>query len=366
MSEENEQSGEKVHEPTPRRLEQAREKGNVAKSTDVTAAAAYIGLVVALFAGGIMALERGAGSLTVFLAHPDRLEGLVLGPGGTRLTGEILGQVVLALAPVFLVPLAAVVAALVAQRAVTFAPDKIKPKLNRLSIVQNAKQKFGPTGLVQFLKAFVKLCAIAAALTLILWGEIGRIVGSVRAAPPAVAGMMMELLMTLLVAATAIAVTIAAIDVAWQQYDHRRKLRMTHQELKDEVKQSEGDPYLKAQRRQRAEAIATNRMLLDVPGADVVIVNPTHYAVALKWSRARGSAPACVAKGVDGVALKIRERAEASGVPIHSDPPSARALHATVEIGQEIRPEHYRAVAAAIRFADRMRATARARGQGPA
>jgi flagellar biosynthesis protein FlhB len=364
MSEENEQSGEKIHEPTPRRLEQAREKGNVAKSIDVTAAAAYIGLVAALFAGGGLALDRGAGSLTVFLAHPDRLAGLVLGPGGAGLTAAIMGQVALALAPVFLVPIAAVVAALVAQRAVTFAPDKIKPKLNRLSLVENAKQKFGPTGLVQFLKALVKLCAIAAALVLILWGEFGRIIGSVRAAPAAAAGMMMELLMTLLIAATAIAVAIAAIDLAWQQYDHRRKLRMSHQELRDEVKQSEGDPQLKAQRRQRAEAIATNRMLLDVPGADVVIVNPTHFAVALKWSRARGTAPACVAKGVDGVALKIRERAEASGVPIHSDPASARALHATVEIGQEIRPEHYRAVAAAVRFADRMRAAARARG-GP-
>jgi flagellar biosynthesis protein FlhB len=361
VNEENEQSGEKVHEPTPRRLEQAREKGNVAKSTDVTAAAAYIGLLAALFAGGTSVLERGAGSLTVFLAHPDRLAGLVLGPGGTRLTGEIVGQVMLALAPVFLVPMAAVVAALAAQRAVTFAPDKIKPKLNRLSVVENAKQKFGPTGLVQFLKAFVKLCAITVALALILMGDIGRIVGSVRAAPAAASGMMIELLMTLLLAATLIAVAIAAIDLAWQQFDHRRKLRMTHQELKDEVKQSEGDPHLKAQRRQRAEAIATNRMLLDVPGADVVIVNPTHYAVALKWSRARGSAPACVAKGVDGVALKIRERAEATGVPIHADPASARALHATVEIGQEIRPEHYRAVAAAIRFADRVRAAARAR-----
>jgi flagellar biosynthesis protein FlhB len=363
VSEENEQSGEKVHEPTPRRLEQAREKGNVAKSTDVTAAAAYLGLLAALLAGGMMALDRGAGSLTVFLAHPDRLEGLVLGPGGARLAGEIVGQALLALAPIFLMPMAAVVAALVAQQAVTFAPDKIKPKLSRLSPVENAKQKFGPTGLVGFLKALVKLCAIAIALTLILWGEIGRIVGSVRAAPAAAAGMMMELLTTLLIAATAIAVAIAAIDLVWQHYDHRRKLRMTHQELRDEVKQSEGDPHLKAQRRQRAEAIATNRMLLDVPGADVVIVNPTHYAVALKWSRARGSAPACVAKGVDGVALNIRERAEASGVPIHADPSSARALHATVEIGQEIRPEHYRAVAAAIRFADRVRATARARGR---
>jgi flagellar biosynthetic protein FlhB len=119
---------------------------------------------------------------------------------------------------------------------------------------------------------------------------------------------------------------------------------------------------VKAQRRGRAEAIATNRMLLDVPKADVVIVNPTHVAVALKWSRAKGSAPACVAKGEGELALKIREVAATAGVPLHADPPTARALHATVAVGREIAPEHYRAVAAALRFAERMRRAARSRG----
>ena len=160
-----------------------------------------------------------------------------------------------------------------------------------------------------------------------------------------------------------IAVTIAGVDLVWQRFDHARRLRMSYQDLREEARQSEGDPHMKAQRRSRAEAIATNRMLLDVPKADVVIVNPTHYAVALKWSRAKGSAPVCVAKGEDEVALRIREVAATAGVPVHSDPPTARALHATVEIGREIAPEHYRAVAAAIRFADRMRQAARARGR---
>lgn len=120
---------------------------------------------------------------------------------------------------------------------------------------------------------------------------------------------------------------------------------------------------MKGQRRARAQEIATNRMLLDVPKADVVIVNPTHYAVALKWSRSKGSAPVCVAKGVDEVALRIRAVAETARIPVHSDAPTARALHATVEIGREIAPEQYRAVAAAIRFADRMRRAARSRGR---
>ena len=137
---------------------------------------------------------------------------------------------------------------------------------------------------------------------------------------------------------------------------------MSHKELRDEYKESEGDPAMKQQRRQRAQDIAMNQMMGDVPSADVVVVNPTHYAVALKWKRGSGEVPVCVAKGVDEVAARIREKAREAGVPIHSDPPTARALHATIEIGQQISQEHYRPVAAAIRFADAMRKRAKENG----
>ncbi len=153
---------------------------------------------------------------------------------------------------------------------------------------------------------------------------------------------------------TVIALAIGGIDLLWQRAEHLRRNRMSHKELMDEHKQLEGDPHVKQQRRQRGQEIALNKMLADVPGADVVIVNPSHYAVALKWSRKPGSAPVCVAKGVDEIAARIREIASQSGVPIHRDPPTARALHAAVPIGEEIRPEHFAAVAVAIRFADEM------------
>jgi len=130
--------------------------------------------------------------------------------------------------------------------------------------------------------------------------------------------------------------------------------------MMDETKEAEGDPHLKNERRQRGHRIATNRMLADVPGADVVIVNPAHYAVALKWSRLPGEAPICVAKGVDEIAAAIREAARGAGVPIHADPPTARVLHATTRIGAQIPEGQYRAVAVAIRFAEDMRRKARA------
>ncbi|MEO1601820.1 MAG: EscU/YscU/HrcU family type III secretion system export apparatus switch protein, partial [Pseudomonadota bacterium] len=158
-----------------------------------------------------------------------------------------------------------------------------------------------------------------------------------------------------------VSAVIAFLDFAWQRFEFEKRNRMTHQELKEEAKQTEGDPHLKAERRERAKAAANQQMLLDVPKADVVIANPVHYAVALRWDKSKDAAPRCLAKGVDEMALRIREIAEREGVPVHEDPPTARSVHALVEIGQEVKPEHYRAVAAAILFADEIRAKARGR-----
>lgn len=159
----------------------------------------------------------------------------------------------------------------------------------------------------------------------------------------------------------AVAAVLGLIDYIWQYAEHQRKNRMSRKEMTDEMKQSEGDPMLKHMRRQKGIAIAMNQMLADVPTADVIVVNPTHYAVALKWNRQSRSAPICVAKGVDEIAARIRETAIEHAVPIHSDPPTARTLFATVEIGAEISHEHFAAVAVAIRFAEDITKRAKAR-----
>ncbi|MBY8977510.1 EscU/YscU/HrcU family type III secretion system export apparatus switch protein [Rhodobacteraceae bacterium NNCM2] len=187
------------------------------------------------------------------------------------------------------------------------------------------------------------------------------IVGQVRAAPKMVPATMMGLALDLLTQITLIALVIGVVDYLWQRFDHRRKLRMSLQDIKEEAKKSEGDPAMKAKRRQRAEEIATNRMMIEVPKSNVIVVNPTHYAVALKWDRAANAAPVVVAKGVDELALQIRRVATEANVPIYSDPVTARALEAEVPLQHEIEPAHYKAVAAAIRFADVMRAKSRER-----
>lgn len=356
--------GEKSHEPTAHKLEEARRQGDVPRSQDAAAAAAYLGLLAALIAAGGPAAESAGAALAGMIGGADLLEGRVIGPGGPDMAGRLAAAALVPLAPFLLLPMGAALAAWVAQRAFAASGEKLVPKLSRISPIETAKQKFGPTGLVQFAKATVKLVAVCAILAIYLAAETDRLAALVRSDPRAAGPEMLRLAVGLLAVIAAVAVVVAAADLVWQRFDHARKLRMTHQELRDELKRTEGDPWLKGERNRRARKIAANRMLADVPGADVVIVNPTHYAVALRWSRRPGSAPVCVAKGVDEIALAIRTRAAEAGVPVRHDPPTARALHATVELGAEIGREHYRAVAAAIRWAETMRSLARARGWG--
>lgn len=217
-----------------------------------------------------------------------------------------------------------------------------------------AKQKFGIDGLVEFGKSTVKLGIVSLILYTFLAGRLEEILASLYLTPAMSAALMARLVLEFLLIVVLIQLALGGVDYLWQVFRHRQRNRMSRKEMMDEFKDSEGDPHLKSARRQRAQEVATNRMLTDVASANVVVVNPTHYTITLKWDRSKGGAPVCVAKGVDEIARKIRERAAEHGVPIHSDPPTARAIHATVEIGQEIRVEHYRAVAA-IRFAEAMR-----------
>lgn len=359
MAQGDDSSGEKVHDPTPQKLEEARRKGDVPRSMDVSAAAGFIGLFVAVIGTGTMVLEQTGGLMTTMIARSTELAPRVLGPGGPSVLGPILTETLRGITPILLIPFVAALLSLVAQRAFVASTDKITPKFSRLSIIANAGNKFGPTGLVQFAKSVVKMLAIGFALVTYLSSRQDELIGSVRGDGWSVAGLIGETLLTLLAITCAIYGIIGLIDLLWQNFDHARKLRMSFQDLKDETKQSEGDPHVKQQRRQKGMEIASNHMLQDVPTADVVIVNPTHYAVALTWSGTRGTAPVVVAKGVDVIAARIRTLAAENGVPIHSDPPTARAIHDLTEIGDEIAPEHYRAVAAAIRFAETMRKKAR-------
>jgi len=355
---------EKSNEPTPEKLRKSREQGDVPKSTDVTAAASYLGLLLALTVGGVFTAKGAGDALYAFLASPDLIADVMLAPGGMEKAAQLLGGVLWAVSPILIVPFMFTVIALYAQNAVVAAPSKLAMKQSRISLISNAKQKFGMSGIVEFLKSTVKLVAISIVLGILLSGSVDHYISMSMSSGKALPDLLREQGLQLLLAATLVAIMTAIFDYFWRLFEHHKKLRMSYQEVRDEAKESEGDPHMKQSRQRRAREIATNRMMLDVPTADVIIVNPTHYAVALKWSRDLGSAPICVAKGVDEIAARIRETAKANDVPIMSDPPTARLIHATVDIGLEIMPEHYKAVAAAIRFADTMRAKTKTGGSG--
>ncbi|KIC49631.1 flagellar type III secretion system protein FlhB [Tateyamaria sp. ANG-S1] len=352
---------DKSFDPTPHRLQEARKKGEIAKSADLHTAAAYAGLTLAFVAVGLHSVTSFGTSLQTVLDQAPALSDDLFSGGPAAVMGTILWSVSVAVSPIFLVPALAVLGAVLAQRAFVIAPTKLQPKLSRISLLQNAKQKFGRSGFFEFAKSFVKLILYSAFLAVFLIARWPEMISVMHGSPGMVVKLLAELIVAFLFVVVLISAILGGIDAVWQHHEHIRKNRMSRKEIMDETKNSEGDPHLKQERRSRAQAIATQQMMSDVPASDVVIVNPTHYAVALKWSRTSGSAPVCVAKGVDQIALRIRQIAQENGVPIHSDPPTARTLHAVTEIGDEILHEQYAAVAAAIRFADQMRVKAKER-----
>jgi len=352
------EASEKEHEPTQKRLEDARARGEVVRSSDLATAAAYGGLLLAAAATGPQGLQAVGQAGSLLLGYSDRIS-VQMRENGAAVISEIFSTLLWGLAPFFLLPATLVIATLLAQRALVFTPDKLAPKLARISPSAALKQKFGREGLFEFAKSVVKLGVVSTVLAALLAARMPRILGTLYQTPALATVQLLRLGMEFLMLVLAVTVAIGALDYLWQRAQFLRRNRMSRQEMMDEFKLSEGDPHLRAQRRLRGQEIAMNRMLIDVPTADVVIVNPSHYAVALKWARNTGRAPICVAKGVDEVAARIRARAVEAGVPIHRDPPTARALHATLSLGEEVPPAQYRAVAAAIRFAETMRKRAR-------
>ena len=345
---------DKPYDPSQNRLDDARKRGEIPKSTELITAASYAGLLLAGVVAGGAVMQRAGETGAMLIGQADRMAPLFL-TSGRAPTGGLLLSMSATMAPLFLLPMGAALLAVLGQRALVFAPEKLAPKLSRISPLANAKQKFGREGLMSFAQSAAKLLIVSLVLGVFLTRHGEVILTSLQLSPAQSSAAMLQILMDFLFLTLLVALVFGGADYLWQINLHSFKNRMSRQELVDETKDSEGDPHVKQQRRQRGQEIATNRMLLDVARADVIIVNPTHYAVALKWQRSDRSAPICLAKGVDEIAARIREKAAEHGVPLHCDPTTARALHAVVEIGAPIRPEHYRAVAAAIRFAEAMR-----------
>lgn len=361
---EDQSPSEKPHEATAKRLEDARNRGEIPRSTDLNTAAAYAGLLLAISAIGAIVAQQIGGLAMTLLGQADQLAEAFSGVQDSQFIGALVFRPLLATSLLLALPASLILILITALRGWAIAPSKLAPKLSRISPLSTAKQKFGRAGLFEFAKSTVKLIIFSIALFLYLYLRAEWVFLSITASGGQILTLIGRAMAEFFAVVFVISALIGIIDYLWQVADHHRQNRMTRQEVQDDAKEAEGDPALKQKRRQRAYDIATNQMLADVPKADVIVVNPTHYAIALKWDRSAGQVPICIAKGVDEIAARIREIGAENGVPVFSDPPTARAIYATVELGSVIQPDHYRAVAAAIRFADAIRKKAGASKNG--
>ncbi len=351
MAEQGEQE-DRTEEPSQRRLDQAVERGDVSKSQEVTTffLLGAMTLTFMIWAGGS---TRDLGmSLRGLLANIHQMpldsQGLKsLATHSLLIAGAAIGL------PLLFLVLAGVSGNMI-QHSLVWSAEALEPKFSRLSPAAGLKRLFGKEALVQFFKSLAKMTAIAIALVIALWPERQRLEAFVQVDVSALMPQMLVLILKLMGSTLAIFVFIAAADYAWQRHSWIKRQRMTKQEIKEEQKETEGNPEIKQKIRQLRSQAARKRMMAAVPKATVIITNPTHFAVALRYE-AGMNAPICVAKGLDAVALRIRELATEHDIPIVENKPLARALHASVDIDGEIPAEHFKAVAEVIGYVMRFR-----------
>jgi flagellar biosynthetic protein FlhB len=349
---------ERTEEPSQKRLEEALQRGDVVKSQEVNTWFVMAGatLVLMAFSGG--ASRELAATMRGLIANSWQIN--VDGPALPGLFKTLGGEIVGAVAIPFLILLVAAAAGNLVQHKLVWSFDTLAPKLSKVSPLAGLKRQFSTQALANFAKGLIKLVLVGTVLAALMWPEREHMEALVYADPAALLPFTLGLALKLMGAVVAMLAVVAAGDYLFQYRQWYDKQKMSLRELKEEFKQSEGDPAIKGKLKQMRQARMRKRMIAAVPKASVVIANPTHFAVALRYERGM-AAPVCVAKGVDALALKIREVAAEHRIPVVENPPLARALHATVEVDALIPPEHYKAVAEVIGYVMRLRRAVAAR-----
>ncbi|SDR86745.1 flagellar biosynthesis protein FlhB [Bradyrhizobium canariense] len=339
-------SSDKTEDPTQKRLDEAHDRGDVAKSQEVNTWFMIAGatLVLSSFSGSIGGIQMPLRNL-IANAWMVRVDGPGLLALGQRLEYMLLA----ALGVPFLMLVIAALAGNMLQHRLVWSGESLKPSFSKISPAAGFKRVFGKQAAANFGKGLFKLLALGAVMAAILWPERLRLESMLQFGPETMLSVISSLTMRLLGSVVAMLAVVAIADYFFQYRQWYERQKMSLQEMKEEFKQSEGDPHIKGRIRQLRHARMKKRMMTAVPKASVIITNPTHYAVALSYERGM-AAPICVAKGVDLIALKIREIAKAHDIPIVENVPLARALHASVEIDDEIPVEHYHAVAEVIGY----------------
>jgi flagellar biosynthetic protein FlhB len=359
---ENADGQERTESATPKRLEEARRRGQIPRSRDLsTAAVMMTGGAALYFLGGQLGGNlHGLMTRGLSLSREQALDSSRVLPTLASTAGDAL----LACLPLFgLVVLAALLAPL-ALGGWNFSTEALTPKFSRLNPLEGIKRMFSMRSLVELGKGLAKFGVVALIASIVLWNDAAELMALGREPATSAIVHAIRIAGQGLIAVSAGLLLIAGVDVPFQIWQHAKQLKMTRQEVRDEMKESEGSPEIKGRIRQVQQQMARQRMMQDVPKADVVVTNPTHFAVALKYDDKRMRAPIVVAKGVDLVAARIREIATESQVPIFEAPPLARVLYRNVDIGQEIPSSVYVAVAQVLTYVFQLKA-ARLAGMAP-
>jgi flagellar biosynthetic protein FlhB len=362
MAEHND-AQEKTEKATPKRLQDARRKGQVPRSRDLSAAAVTMSAAAGLYLMG----DQLAGKLHLLMqrsftiSREQALDSSRMVPAlasaaidGLKICAPVLGIVCLA---ALLAPLAL--------GGWSFSTEALAPQFKRLNPLEGMKRLFSMRALVELVKALAKFGVVALVAVLVLWNDAPTLLNLGREPLDQAIAHTVALSGKALMAITAGLLIIAGIDVPYQLYSHAKQLKMSRQEIREEHKEAEGSPEVKGRIRQLQQQLARQRMMQEVPTADVVVTNPTHFAVALRYDEKRMRAPIVVAKGVDLIAARIREIATENNVPIFEAPPLARVLHRNVDIGAEIPATLYKAVAQVLTYVFQLRVARRSGFQPP-
>jgi len=356
---EDQDKAQKTEDPTAKRLEEAFKSGNVPKSQEVNHwfMLTGSGLVVALFASDVAAGLRPLLLQFLQLAHdlPTDVGHL------QEMFAEIGWGLFKLLALPLLILMIAAVAANVLQHKPTMAWKKLKPELSKISVIKGTTRMFGSQGAMNVVKSLLKLVIIGGVALAVVWPGLHQLKLMTTFELIDVINFIHQETIIMVTVIVAVLTALAALDFFYQRYDWFQNMKMSRQDVKDEHKQAEGDPQVKARIRQVRSERARQRMMAAVPSADVVVTNPTHFAVALKYDGETMAAPKLVAKGQDLIALRIREIADEHDVPIVENPPLARGLYSSVDLEQEVPPEFYKAVAEVISYVMRLRGKMRPR-----
>jgi flagellar biosynthetic protein FlhB len=343
---------EKTEDPTEKKLEDARKRGDLARSQEV---GNWFIILAATFVVILMADDMVAGVRQTLAAFLEMSYSVEMSGDGLRTLFVPLG---LAVAGIMALPLLSLLVAGIVGNLVQNKPvlslEPITPKLSKISPLAGFKRLFSAQSMVNFLKSLTKLVLVGAVIVFTIWPQRDGLAVAIQLDPAELLDFIQSIAGRVMIGVLIVLTLIAGLDYAWTRHSWWKKQKMTIKELRDEFKQMQGDPQVRAKLRQLRMERGRQRMMAAVPEASVVITNPTHYSIALKFETGM-AAPVCVAKGIDEIALKIRELARENDIPLVANPPLARALHASVEIEEEIPEEHYKAVAEVIGYIMRLK-----------